>query len=153
MDSQIKIERPKLVNLNEEYQSSHACISMVTGLNFDRLLDILPDRVLSLDEQNMALAAFGFYAKPQNPRDFTDFGNYITTVPSLNIKGAMHVVVLHISDLGPVLLDPYNGVDGKEHYSFLAPSDKKDYPHFYISDTFQVINCSRLFKELPGKRE
>jgi len=63
---------------------------------------------------------------------------YIASVPSLNLKGHSHQIIIdtRVEENGAVLIDPQKGRGGKEWYVNLAPGSELG------PGEFQVITCN-----------
>jgi len=91
----------ELVESLTEYDSSIACISMVTKISYDKVDKIRSklnfDLMLNSDEIGMILMKLGFYSKQYsvNYRDFI-FGDdvCIAIVHSLNVLNRSHCIVI-----------------------------------------------------------
>jgi len=112
----------KLINQNEA-DCTMACIAMVGRTTLSAVHKAFPefdgigcntkDTVNILDRLNIPHILYA--------SDRLFFGRlYILTVPSLNILGGNHdIVVINHSDGSTIILDPNNGKDTKMYYSHL----------------------------------
>lgn len=96
----------------------HACLSMVTGVPVQELIDRFGDRGLAIECEVAVLIENGifpdmrFYIAPS-----FDKGFYLATAPSLNIPGGLHRVVVEVNeDYDFVVHDPNTGRDGVKAY-------------------------------------
>jgi hypothetical protein len=96
----------------------HACLSMVSGVPVDELVEKFGNDGMSEQEFIEAISDLGLsWNKFCFNTMFAD-GTYSVTVPSLNIDGGLHKIVIIIVDGIWTVLDPNNGLDGKLYYGF-----------------------------------
>lgn len=108
-----------------------ACLAMIT---FKPVQDVVLefDAAYNAHDTTPAeyLESLGYHPK----RYYTDSFNelepghiYLLTVPSVNLNGLLHHVVLDFRDeLDPVVLDPSRGREGKRYYVLQSAGELKD---------------------------
>lgn len=119
----------KLVNQINDKSCVHACLSMVTGIPVEKLWERFPrpmwqeDEIVVLVENKIfpvPAAAYG----PQ----FLRYGTYMMSVPSLNVEGALHCVLVVYNEEGAFLYDPQSGREGKKYYPLRSLMSDYDGP-------------------------
>ena len=96
-----------------------ACVAMVTGRTYVEVRKASGGVMTSFAEILHLLAHFGHVGIPLlNPRIPQERCALLACVPSLNVKGGNHEIVLTYDPDGTILtvLDPNKGVDGKLFY-------------------------------------
>lgn len=97
----------------------HACLAMVTGEDVHSLLDRFGDHGLCWHEEATVLVEHQIWptlVPAQQPHEFPRTGVYLVTVPSLNLRGKTHRVVVEADGQGYCLHDPNAGRDGVKAY-------------------------------------
>jgi hypothetical protein len=81
-------------------------------------LDMGYSKDLTQEQTEYLLVTMGLgnYIIPSSPGIYLTDGHYLVSVPSLNTKGAMHCLFVHIEDFAPTVFDPNKGKEGKESY-------------------------------------
>jgi len=124
-----------------------ACLSMITDKPIDEVIkEFHNDWQASLSNPSEYLKYCNIQHEVNtNPFNFIlEWGNiYLLTVPSLNIKGGLHHIVVDLTDIynnvGKVY-DPNNGKDGKSYYvSWVQPQSELQYP----LKSFNIDICIR----------
>ena len=98
----------------------HACLSMITGIPIESLIDRFGDHGLSMDEEVTVLVEnklWPYRNTECGPHPFPLEGVYLVTVPSLNLEGKLHRVVVDARTEGYTVFDPNTGRDGRKAYS------------------------------------
>ena len=113
----------KIVNQREDNDCAIACVAMVTGLPYERVIGNVKavDRGLSDRQTTLLLMKLGFYVEDYGFRSssLAHGGLYIAAVPSLNIPGHMHYVVVDVrtpGDADGIVYDPNYERKGKKWY-------------------------------------
>lgn len=98
-----------------------ACVAMVTGIQVATILSRFHSRVwddgMSLGEilEQMGVQHHQAFYGPQA----LYYGKvYLLAVPSLNTPGSFHQVIADCRGESPVILDPAQGIDGKQYYAW-----------------------------------
>lgn len=100
---------------------SHACLSMVTGVPIEDIIEEFPT-TWGMTHRDVAswLVRHDIMPVSKDSNGITNplgtRGSYIVTVASLNLKGRNHSVVVHVSEEGTTILDPNACKEGKEFY-------------------------------------
>lgn len=108
----------------------HACLSMVTGIPVETLWERFPhpmrqeDEIVVLVENKIFPVPSSSYG-PQ----FLRYGTYMMTVPSLNVGGALHCVLVVYNEDGAFLYDPQSGREGKKSYPLRSLMSDYDEPN------------------------
>jgi hypothetical protein len=107
----------KLINQINEQTCVQACLSMITGDSIEDIISEMGNKGLELSEE------VGFYIKHKigfNQLLYSTMFNgfYAVTVPSININGGYHRIIVACDD-GDVcqILDPNDGLEGKRFYT------------------------------------
>ena len=97
---------------------AHTCLSMVTGVPVEDLIERFGDRGLAFPEEACVLIENGIF--PVNTtgshHEFALEGVYLVSTPSLNLPGKLHMVVVEASADGYVVYDPNTGREGVKAY-------------------------------------
>lgn len=97
----------------------HACLSMVTGVPIEEYIERFGDNGLSFEEETVALvedSIFPVRMPSDAPHEFPNTGVYFVSVPSLNMAGYLHRVVVTASEEGYEVFDPNYHKEGKRFY-------------------------------------
>lgn len=139
--------RVKHVTQPTRYSCVHACLSMVTGVPVMELIERLGEGGLGSDDEAMILTENGIL--PICLPDFTPHlmpyvGTYFATVPSINLEGTNHLVVVSLEDDKWVLYDPNEGREGRKSY----PRDS------FMVAPWKTFGYSRIvfLHEMPNHR-
>lgn len=104
----------------------HACLSMVTGIPVGHIIKRFGSRPLSKNDELIVLTEMGIYpiTLPVSVQPLMVLGNiFMVTVPSLNIKGGNHAVVVEVTqDMDINVYDP----SPSEHYPVDAMQPSKN---------------------------
>jgi ABC-type bacteriocin/lantibiotic exporter with double-glycine peptidase domain len=106
-----------------------ACIAMITGLDIDRITTEFHDKYIGMElEPTDYLRKLGFSFRKclTVERKLKPDYIYLVALPSLNIKGAMHNIVIQTSS------------DGKRWY-IIDPNEGREYKEVYPQDTMAWI--------------
>jgi len=145
------VRQIQLVNQINDKSCVHACIAMVTGNSVKEMWERYPhpmenthQLVLLIERKILpiptALAQLGVY--------FPSIGIYFMSVPSLNVPGALHCVVVKAEVDRFTVYDPQAGREGKKFYpSDCLMSDSADpiksYCEVFMLD-FDVLRDLRI---------
>jgi len=103
------------------HSCGHACISMVTKVPIDILLEEAPTFGVGISEDIMLalFAKHGFICRPiLYPHLVQYSGVYICTVPSLNVMAGTHYILMCVDNTGiTTLYDPNEGRVEKKSYT------------------------------------
>lgn len=107
---------------------AHACLSMVTGIPVQDLIDRFGNHGVGDDVTLAVLTEMGIFPVVM-PLSYYDpmilSGVYMVTVPSLNMPGRNHSIVISVNDDGDFrVFDPNKGRADREYYDddSLAPN-------------------------------
>lgn len=97
----------------------HTCLSMVTGIPVEQYITRFGDdgQGLGNKEETVALVeakVFPIAVPHVAPHPFPMPGVYLVSVPSLNIPGKLHRVVVEADADGYTVFDPNEGKEGKK---------------------------------------
>jgi hypothetical protein len=99
----------------------HACLSMVTGLSVhDLIARFSDDDGLDYPKTATVLTEMGIMPVSMpaiTPHTMPICGAYFVSVPSLNLPGRSHQVVVNLEGEKWVLYDPNDGYDGRKFYA------------------------------------
>ena len=121
--SRIKVQ---LIKQPTKHSCVHACLSMVTGIPVINILERFGERALDTHRELTVLTEMGIcpVPLPNSTEPLMTLGNvFFVTVPSLNLVGRNHAIVVETSNDGDVIVyDP----SPKDHYPLdaLQPSRK-----------------------------
>jgi hypothetical protein len=87
-------------------------LDIVKGLGMDYSKGLTGEQT----EYLLVTMGLGSYSIPSTPGIYLTDGHYLVSVPSLNTKGAMHCILVHIENFEPNIFDPNTGKEGKETY-------------------------------------
>lgn len=94
----------------------HTCLSMITGVPIEKLVDRFGDNPLGFDEAATVLVEHGIF--PTNttgcPHQFLFPGFYLVACASKNFLGLTHQIIVKADEDGYVVYDPQQGREGKE---------------------------------------
>jgi hypothetical protein len=97
----------------------HACLSMITGIPVESLIERFGDNGLNWAQEVTVLVENKIWPHRNidaGPHPFPLEGVYLATVPSLNIAGRSHRVVIDARSEGYTLYDPNKGRHGRSVY-------------------------------------
>ena len=122
----------ELIHQTQTLDNNCVCTAcaIVMGVPAQEVTDKWHDRYMSNDEhvnEATILASYGFMTRPYLSIDNqVVWGNvYLLAVPSLNIIGGMHSIVLDLREEGcNKLYDPAKGREGRKHY--IGPDEESD---------------------------
>ena len=125
---------------NRPKNCASACVAMVLNLPIDEITEYFQEAYDSGDILiHDYLQKRGIETVPMSLADKPIPGFvYFLAVPSLNIKGESHQVIMDFrsEEAGAVLIDPNKGREGKEWYVNLAEGSELS------PGEFQVITCN-----------
>lgn len=132
---------------------THACVAMVTGEDYDEVRLQTPHAASTLEILYL-LAANGAIGIIQPlPNEFVPGMKYIVTVPSLNIKGGNHCVVVFLQQNSLMVFDPNRNLPGKLWYSSSGYDDNLGkYPLTSWTEAIRVYD-NPLFVVVPAEDE
>jgi len=96
----------------------HTCLSIVTGIPVDELIERFGDHAIGFDEIATVLVEHGLFPRETTieSHPFYRSGIYFVSVPSLNLAGQLHQIVIEASEDGYIVHDPQAGREGKDFY-------------------------------------
>lgn len=95
----------------------HACLAMVTGVPVPEYIERFGDQGLTYSNTAIALVESKLFPMPVphgGPHPFPVCGVYFISVPSLNLPGKMHSMVLQVEPNGFEIYDPNEGKKDKK---------------------------------------
>lgn len=102
----------------------HTCLAMVTGCSIDDLIERFGDQPLGPEVEELVLVEHRIFPRSTtgNRHMFPAKGTYLVTVPSLNLPGRLHLIVLestHDEHDQPLyrIHDPNAGREGVKVYT------------------------------------
>lgn len=108
--------KPKLVVQPTSFTCTHACLAMVTRHDVYDIIARYGNRPLGWQSEVAFLVEnyiFPLEVSGNKVADYFDLqGLYLASVPSLNLPGEMHRVVVFVDVSGPYLMDPNRGREG-----------------------------------------
>lgn len=108
----------ELINQINDESCVHACLAMVTGASVLELWGRYPFPLTPKQELTILIEGRA-WPIAQNPFDnqFPFCGVYLVSVPSLNVPGVLHRIVVTASETEIRCFDPQRGREGKQFYS------------------------------------
>lgn len=108
----------KLINQINDQSCVHACLAMVTGVDINEVWARYPFPLTPKQELTVLIEGRA-WPIAQNPFDnqFPFCGVYLVSVPSLNVHGVLHRVVVTASETEVRCFDPQRGRAGRLFYS------------------------------------
>lgn len=110
----------ELVNQPTGDSCTSACLSMLTGIDVNQVVEQFhKDWQTNQSDPSEFLSKHGIrsYAHNKVFDHRLDWGTiYLATVPSLNIEGGLHHILIDLSGDKIRVLDPNNGKEGKRYY-------------------------------------
>lgn len=114
----------KLVNQPTSNTCTSACLAMITGMDVNIVIsEFHDDWRLSKNDPKRYLETKGVKCEFNDGGAFNNCLSwdsvFLLTVPSLNLDGKLHHIVVDLRGHGDVdvtVLDPNNGKDGKRYY-------------------------------------
>ena len=126
----------KIINQRTSNDCVVCCVAMVAGVSYDEAKKAFNDNApYSFMQEGIALVRLGLFSDHRDPYIMRSGRLYLVTVPSLNLPGVNHRIVIDAGDKYEVY-DPNNGVPGKKFYK-----DIKDVDGF--SELVVVIDTRR----------
>ena len=103
-----------------DHSCVHACISMVTGVPVEDIIDeySLEDEGMALDQEHVVVDTLGYFHITYHAPVVLQGRVFLVTVPSMNIVGNFHRIVIdaRVPD-NPHVYDPNKGRKGKLCYN------------------------------------
>ncbi|MBU1477471.1 MAG: hypothetical protein KJ856_05895 [Gammaproteobacteria bacterium] len=97
-----------------------ACLSMITGVDVNDVIRDFHDDWKSLKSNPSEFLSHRGIRHVVNKDVFSRILNYgfayLLTVPSLNLEGGLHHIILDLSDALEKVYDPNQGKEGKRYY-------------------------------------
>lgn len=108
----------KLINQINDESCVHACLAMVTGADVGVLWARYPFPLTPKQELTVLIEGRAWpVAQPPFDNQFPLCGTYLVSVPSLNVPGVLHRLVVLVGQTEVICLDPQRGRDGRQFYS------------------------------------
>lgn len=108
----------KLINQINDQSCVHACLAMVTGVDINEVWDRYPFPLTPKQELTVLIEGRAWpIAQPPFDNQFPLCGIYLVSVPSLNVPGVLHRVVVVVGQTDVTCLDPQSGREGRKFYS------------------------------------
>jgi ABC-type bacteriocin/lantibiotic exporter with double-glycine peptidase domain len=133
----------KLIRQKDDYSCGIACVAMVSGLSFSKVKEcskniLRSDYTMTAEEMDALLKSLKIrFSRKLYPR-FAKTSLYIVTVPSLNVVGGNHYVVVDLRDAVFTVYDPQEGRKNKKYYARTFKS-KKGIPIRAYSEVVQIL--------------
>lgn len=128
------------------------CIAMIAGRPAAEVIAQWHDKFHKGEAwMDDALKSYGILHLPGNPRSMQLINGFIfiATVPSLNITGGLHsIVIVCEEDKTPVIFDPAKGYEGRMHYVVKDAADLLPGEFNLIS---WIIDFAIPFKQRPAQ--
>ena len=118
-NGEIPDHKIKFVQQPGDFGCGIACVAMVTDRGYEEAEYLVLNKEAGMfDEQvEMLLGRLKYYGETGKVSQAPPGGLYMLVVPSLNIKGGSHYIVLDYRDEdAPKIYDPNKGREGKEFY-------------------------------------
>lgn len=111
----------------------HACLSMVTGIPVNNLLDRFGNHGLDREVKITVLSEMGIQATPmaEYVSPIIPKGVYFATVPSLNKQGHSHLCVVECDGALATIYDPNEGREGVTAYHKDGMHGEAPFPRDY----------------------
>lgn len=108
----------ELINQINDQSCVHACIAMVTGTPLMEIWERYPFPLTPKHELTLLIEGRAWpVEQSQFTNQFPLCGVYLVSVPSLNVSGVLHRVVVMVGETEVRCLDPQRGREGKAFYS------------------------------------
>lgn len=108
----------ELINQINDESCVHACMAMVTGASVSELWARYPFPLTPKQELTILVEGRAWpVAQQPFTNQFPLYGTYLVSVPSLNVPGVLHRVVVLVGETEVVCLDPQRGREGKLFYT------------------------------------
>ncbi len=123
----------------------HACLSMVTGIPVNDLLDRFGNHALDLETKITVLSEMGIHTTPVEGRITPQIppGVYFATFPSLNKTGKTHLCVIQCDGNEAQIFDPNEGREGVKHYHCAGMHGAAPYPTDYKLTLLESLRLHR----------
>lgn len=97
----------------------HACLSMVTGVPVDSLIERFGNQALAFDAEATVLVEHRIFPikTTGDHRTFPFTGLYLVSAPSLNLPGQLHMVAVEATEYELKVYDPNTGRKGVKAYA------------------------------------
>lgn len=96
----------------------HACLAMITGKSVIEIWDRFPFPLTPKHELTLLIESRLWPVCQQHfSNQFPMCGLYLVSVPSLNVEGVNHRVVVSVRETDVICYDPQKGREGKKYYS------------------------------------
>lgn len=98
---------------------AHTCVAMVIGVPVQEILDKYGEgeEGLSFPTQDRIIRDYGFESNTFEGNNLPPTGTFIVTVPSLNIEGGLHAIVIQMENDRWRIYDPNTGREGAKTYT------------------------------------
>lgn len=108
----------KLINQINDESCVHACLAMVAGADVNDVWARYPFPLTPKQELTVLIEGRAWpIAQPPFDNQFPLCGTYLVSVPSLNVPGVLHRVVVLVGQTEVTCLDPQRGRKGKLFYT------------------------------------
>lgn len=147
-EMQIEMKRIELVNQEDGYTCGVAAAAMVSRRPFSEVAALVENREAGMSHTEMdgLLHRLGVvFRRILYPR-FPKAGEYIVTVPSLNLDAISHYVVIDLTDGEFAVFDPQYQRDGVRFYS----RTRDEYPGENVKSYANVIQILSVGGERIG---
>lgn len=119
----------------------HACLAMLNGKSVEEMWDRYPFPLTPKEELTILIESRLWpVCQQQFANQFPLCGVYLVSVPSLNVAGANHRVVVTVGEADVVCYDPQNGREGKKFYSMDAFQLGSETPVKSYSEVTRIDN-------------
>lgn len=140
------IRKPQLVTQPTPWSCTHACLSMVSGVPVQDIIDEFGEGGMTYKDELKWLVRHDILPAPclnvgNLLHPFPMHGVYIISAPSLNMPGKEHSLVVVVGK-GYQVLDPNTGRDGADIYFPDSMSGGEPVLNGY-SGVFKLVDCSK----------
>jgi len=141
----IELNHVKQIN---DQSCVHACLAMFNGKSVEEMWSRFPFPLTPKHELTILIEAKLWpVSQQQFANQFPVCGIYLVSVPSLNVDGVNHRVVVVVGESDVICYDPQAGREGKKFYSRDSFTIESDSPVKSYSEVCRIDNemLSELF--------